>query len=98
MPVGAGGEELRRIEAALAAEDPAMAESFHRWGLPPEDHDDRGATIVGRRFGLALLFGLVAVAVGPAVVLALLLLGGVVLACVASDRWTNRGPASTSGR
>jgi len=95
MPVGAGGEELRRIEAALAEEDPAMAESFHRWGLPPEDHDDGDATIVGRRFGLALLSGLVAVAVGPTVVL-LLLLGGLVFACLASDQWTKRGPASAS--
>jgi hypothetical protein len=92
MPVGAGGEELRRIEAALAAEDPALAASFHQWGLPPEDRGD-GATVVGPRFGPALLLGLVAIAVGPAVVLVLLLLGSVVLACVATDRWTIGTPA-----
>lgn len=96
MPVGAGGEDLRRIEAALAAEDPALVESFHRWDVPPEELGDGSATIVGRRFGLALLLGLVAVAVGPTVVLVLLLLGGMVLAYVASDRWTNRGPTSAS--
>lgn len=32
MPVGAGDGALARIEAALAAEDPALVESFHRGG------------------------------------------------------------------
>ena len=37
MPVGAGDEALGRIEAALAAEDPALVESFHRWGTTPAE-------------------------------------------------------------
>jgi hypothetical protein len=100
MPVGAGGEALGRIEAALAAEDPALVESFHRWGPslenpgPGNGHDHDGGSVVGRRTGLTLLLGLVAIGVGPSGVLALLLLGGTLLACVVTIRWMERGPAA----
>jgi hypothetical protein len=104
MPVGAGGEALGRIEAALAAEDPALVESFHRWGPSHENpgpgnghdhgHDHDGGSVVGRRTGLTLLLGLVAIGVGPSGVLALLLLGGTLLACVVTIRWMERGPAA----
>jgi hypothetical protein len=77
MPVGAGGEALGRIEAALAADDPALVDSFHRWCEPPgTDPADRGVSRVDRRIGLALLLGLVAVAVGPAGTVAMMLVGG----------------------
>ncbi len=96
MPVGAGGDALVRIEVALAAEDPALVETFHRWGVSPEDPDDRGVTLVDRRTGLALLFGLLAIGAGTTGILALLLLGGTLFACVVTIRWTERGPASAS--
>jgi hypothetical protein len=92
MPVGAGDGALGRIEAALAAEDPALVESFDRWAASPGDGD--GDVVVGRRTGLVLLLGLYAVGVGTSGLLALLLLGGTLLACVVTIRWMERSPAS----
>src|ERR1700712_735055 len=96
MPVGAGDGALGRIEAALAAEDPALVESFDRWAASPgdDDGDGDGDVVVGRRAGLGLLLGLYAVGVGTAGLLALLLLGGTLLACVVTIRWMERSPAS----
>ena len=91
MPVGAGDGALGRIEAALAAEDPALVESFDRWAASPGDGD---GVVVGRRTGLVLLLGLYAVGVGTSGLLALLLLGGTLLACVVTIRWMERSPAS----
>jgi hypothetical protein len=93
MPVGAGDGALGRIEAALAAEDPALVESFDRWAASPGDGDGDG-DVVGRRTGLVLLLGLYAVGVGTSGLLALLLLGGTLLACVVTIRWMERSPAS----
>ena len=93
MPVGAGDGALGRIEAALAAEDPALVESFDRWAASPGDGDGDGV-VVGRRTGLVLLLGLYAVGVGTSGLLALLLLGGTLLACVVTIRWMERSPAS----
>ena len=94
MPVGAGDGALGRIEAALAAEDPALVESFDRWAASPGDGDGDGGVVVGRRTGLVLLLGLYAVGVGTSGLLALLLLGGTLLACVVTIRWMERSPAS----
>jgi len=50
MPVGAGGEALGRIAAALVADDPALVDSFHQWREPPgPDPTDGGVTRVDRR-------------------------------------------------
>jgi DUF3040 family protein len=80
MPVGAGGEGLRRIEAALAADDPALVESFRRWREPPgRDPGAADFTVVGRFTGLVPLLGLTALAIGPIATIAVLLLLGVLL-------------------
>jgi Protein of unknown function (DUF3040) len=80
MPVGAGGEALRRIEAALAADDPALVESFRRWREPPgTDPGDLGFARVGGWTGLVPLLGLATLAVGPLGTLVLLLAGVVLL-------------------
>jgi len=77
MPVGAGGEALRRIEAALAADDPALVESFRRWREPPgRDRCHGGFTTVTRGTGLVPLLGLTAMAVGPDATIVVLLLWG----------------------
>jgi hypothetical protein len=87
MPVGAGGEALRRIEAALAADDPALVESFRRWREPPgRDRGYGDFVLVGRRTGLVLLLGLTAIAVGPVVSLVLLGLAGVLVLAVRRAR------------
>ncbi|MHA6615892.1 DUF3040 domain-containing protein [Pseudonocardia sp. DLS-67] len=78
MPVGAGGEALRRIEAALAADDPRLVESFRRWREPPgRVPGDGGFTSFGRFTGLVPLLGLAAMAVGPFGTLTVLLIWGV---------------------
>jgi len=92
MPVGAGDGALGRIEAALAADDPALVASFHSWGATPEDSGEDGACVVGRTTGLTLLLGLVALGVGTPGLLALLLMGGTLLACVATIRWMEHDP------
>ena len=80
MPVGAGGEALRRIEAALAADEPALAESFRKWREPPgRDPTDDGSASVGPFTGLVPLLGLTAFAIGPIGTVAVVLLVGVVL-------------------
>jgi hypothetical protein len=78
MPVGAGGgEALRRIEAALAADDPALAELFHRWRQRPgADPGDADYGPVDRWTGLVLLLGLASLAVGPVATVVLLVLAG----------------------
>jgi hypothetical protein len=79
MPVGAGGEALRRIEAALAADDPALVESFRRWREPPgTDPSDEGIARVGGWTALVILLGLAAMAVGPVGTSVLVVLGVVV--------------------
>lgn len=83
MPVGAGGEALRRIEAALAADDPGLVESFRKWREPPgADPSDEGFASFGRWTGLVPLIGLTAVAIGPVGTLAVVLLMGVLLLSV----------------
>jgi hypothetical protein len=89
MPVGAGGGALRRIEAALAADDPALVESFRRWREPPgKDPGDGGIAHVGGWTGLVLLLGLAAIAVGPVGTL-VLLLGGVLFLVIRRARKAN---------
>jgi hypothetical protein len=80
MPVGAGGEALRRIEAALSADDPALVESFRKWREPPgRDPGDDGSAAVGRWTGLVPLLGLTALAVGPVCTVVVLLFLAVLL-------------------
>ena len=65
MPVGAGGEALRRIEASLAADDPALVESFRRWRTPAcADPTDDGTMWVGGWTLLIVVTGGAAVAAG----------------------------------
>ena len=65
VPVGAGGEALRRIEASLAADDPDLVESFRRWRAPSRaDPSDDGTMWVGGWTLLVLMTGGAAVAVG----------------------------------
>ncbi|GAA5113503.1 DUF3040 domain-containing protein [Pseudonocardia adelaidensis] len=78
MPVGAGGEALRRIEAALVADDPRLAEAFRKWHEPPgRDPGDEGFTSVGRFTGLVPLLGLAAMVLGPIATVAALLVWAV---------------------
>ena len=65
MPVGAGGEALRRIEASLAADDPDLVESFRRWRAPDRaDPTDDGTMWVGGWPLLAVVTGGAAIAAG----------------------------------
>jgi len=91
MPVGAGGEALRRIEAALVADDPRLVESFRRWREPPgKDPSDEGFTSFGRFTGLVPLLGLAALALGPIGTLVVVLVWGVLFLSV--NRANRTGP------
>jgi hypothetical protein len=80
MPVGAGGEALRRIEAAQAADDPALVKSFRRWREPRgADPSDGGFARLGPFTGLVPLLGLTALAIGPIGTVAVLLFLGLLL-------------------
>jgi hypothetical protein len=87
MPVGAGGEALRRIEAALAADDPALVESFRRWREPPGDEPSDGGVASARGWtAWVLLFGLMAIAVESSGALMLLVLGLLLVLCAHRPR------------
>jgi Protein of unknown function (DUF3040) len=87
MPVGAGGEALRRIEAALLADDPGLVESFRKWREPPgRDPSDGGFTSFGRFTGLVPLLGLAALAIGPFGTLTVLLIWGVLFLSIHRSR------------
>jgi hypothetical protein len=91
MPVGAGGEALRRIEAALVADDPGLVESFRRWREPPgRDPGGGGFTSFGRFTGLVPLLGLAALAIGPIGTLVVLLIWGVLFLSIHRARKTGR--------
>jgi Protein of unknown function (DUF3040) len=91
MPIGAGGEALRRIEAVLAADDPALVESFRQWREPPgPDPDDPGTVWVGKWTALVLLVGLTALIIGPVGLVTLLVLGVPVWVCVRAQRAERR--------
>lgn len=90
MPVGAGGEALRRIEAALVADDPGLVESFRRWREPPgRDPGEWGFTSFGRFTGLVPLLGLAAMAVGPFGTLTVVLIWGVLWLALNRSRKTD---------
>jgi hypothetical protein len=65
VPVGAGGDALRRIEASLAADDPDLVESFRRWRAPSRaDPTDDGTMWVGGWTLLVVVTGGAAIAAG----------------------------------
>jgi hypothetical protein len=74
VPVGAGGDALRRIEASLASDDPVLVESFRKWRVPacPDPTDD-GTMWVGGRTLLVAAAGFAAIAAGIAGLVAVLL-------------------------
>ena len=75
MPVGAGGDALRRIEASLTADDPDLVESFRRWRAPAcADPTDDGMMWVGGWTPLVLVAGGAAIAAGFGGVFTVLLL------------------------
>lgn len=80
MPVGAGGDALRRIEDALVAEDPGLAESFRRW-REPHGRDSSGGEFaaVGRFTGVVILLGLATLALEPISAILLLPIWGALL-------------------
>ena len=70
MPVGAGDEALRRIEAGLVDDDPVLAGWFRHWDVPSgADRGNRGVTVVGGWTLLVLTVGLGSVIGGLAGVL-----------------------------
>lgn len=74
MPVGAGGDALRRIEASLAADDPDLVESFRRWRAPARvDPTDDGTMWVGGWTLLVVMTGGAAIAAGIGGVITVLL-------------------------
>jgi hypothetical protein len=74
VPVGAGGDALRRIEARLAADDPDLVESFRRWRVPARpDPTDDGTMWVGGRTLLVVAIGFATMAAGLGGILAVLL-------------------------
>jgi Protein of unknown function (DUF3040) len=74
VPVGAGGDALRRIEASLAADDPDLVESFRRWRAPSRvDPTDDGTMWVGGWTMLVVATGGAAIAAGVVGVVAVLL-------------------------
>jgi hypothetical protein len=65
VPVGAGGEALRRIEASLAADDPDLVESFRRWRLPAgADPTDDGTMWIGGWAWIVLALGMTMLVAG----------------------------------
>lgn len=64
MPVGAGGDALRRIEASLAADDPDLVDSFRRWRPPacPDPTDDGTMWVGGWTLLVVMTGGAVIVA------------------------------------
>jgi hypothetical protein len=83
VPVGAGGDALRRIEAGLAADDPDLVESFRRWRAPARaDPTDDGTMWVGGWMLLVLMTGGAAIAAGFGGVAIMLLLWLLVRALV----------------
>ena len=82
MPVGAGGDALRRIEADLAADDPDLVESFRRWRAPPRaDPSDDGTMWVGGWTLLVVMTGGAAIAAGVGGVVTVLLFWLVLRLC-----------------
>jgi hypothetical protein len=74
MPVGAGGDALRRIEASLAADDPDLVESFRRWRAPARpDPSDDGTMWIGGWTVLVVTAGGAAIAAGVTGVVMVLL-------------------------
>jgi hypothetical protein len=74
VPVGAGGDALRRIEATLISEDPDLVESFRKWRVPARpDPTDDGTMWVGGRTLLVVVGGFAAIAAGFAGVVTVLL-------------------------
>ena len=74
VPVGAGGDALRRIEASLAADDPDLVESFRRWRAPSRaDPSDDGTMWVGGWMLLVVMTGGAAIAAGAGGVVTVLL-------------------------
>lgn len=83
MPVGAGGDALRRIEASLAADDPDLVESFRRWRVPPRpDPTDDGTMWVGGWTLLVVVTGGAAIAAGFGGVVVVLVVWSLVRALV----------------
>jgi hypothetical protein len=75
VPVGAGDDALRRIEAGLVADDPDLVESFRCWHPPRRgDPDDDGTTWVRGWMLLVLSIGLAEIIVGPGGVLTVVVL------------------------
>ena len=94
MPVGAGGEALRRIEVALAGDDPARVDSFDRWREPPGRHPGCDGSRVGVWTGMGLLLGLLAVALELAGALVMMVLGAILVFGMPAARWACEDPAS----
>ena len=84
VPVGAGDEALRRIEAGLVADDPHLVESFRCWQLPGGEPDDDGTARVGGWTLLVLAVGLAQLMAGPTGLLIAVLLVSV---RVCRGRW-----------
>ena len=75
MPVGAGGDALKRIEASLTADDPELVESFRRWRTPTRtDPTDDGTMWVDGWTLLVVMTGGAAIAAGAAGAFTVLLL------------------------
>jgi Protein of unknown function (DUF3040) len=75
VPVGAGGDALRRIEASLAADDPDLVECFRRWRLPAgADPTDDGTMWVRGWAWVVLAIGMTMLVAGPTGVLVFLVI------------------------
>ena len=75
MPVGAGGDALKRMETSLAADDPELVESFRRWRTPARtDPTDDGTMWVGGWTLLVVMTGGAAIAAGAGGAFTVLLL------------------------
>jgi hypothetical protein len=93
VPVGAGGDALRRIEASLAADDPDLVEAFRRWRLPAgADPTDDGTMWVGGWAWIVLVCGMTTLAAGPTGLLVFLMVWAPLRICAGMGLRLQRWP------